>query len=447
MGQTLNPLQIIKESVLGYTHLTAANAVPSGPPSNISSNPMTLTGIKFSSAVEPCLQLDGGQGAKCCWVQIGATGTPFHVEHDDQFRLPRVAANIDVQVYLGACMHDLTSVTAWRGSPTPLPSLGPLPEVRKVPLQIGSALGSFITAPVYADMPRSAVAGPLAAPDTLSVYRVVATGSYFDEGIASLLPVSSTAPFEWRPDVESDARVVYGFFFDAPASTSELHAQVTLVEYGVGNPVAPPAFSPADLAPLAWYRADDLALADGANVDPWTDLSGNGFDLSSSGVNPTYHTNVINGHAIVRQTAATFSHGSFAYNAPLTIAFVLKGLTLVAGDIMLTDKTGFQYVTKDNGSIPYWMGISGTNQVNLPAFATAAFQCVQVFNGASSVCRVGGVQVATGDTGAIANTGLQFGAGGAAQPCDFAEVVLINRVLSADEIKALEAYFTNRYKV
>lgn len=54
-------------------------------------------------------------------------------------------------------------------------------------------------------------------------------------------------------------------------------------------------------AALAWYRADDLALADGADVTAWADASGNGYDLAPDGTPdtdwayPTLQTNELNG--------------------------------------------------------------------------------------------------------------------------------------------------------
>lgn len=61
-------------------------------------------------------------------------------------------------------------------------------------------------------------------------------------------------------------------------------------------------WTPAQIPGLiGWYKASSLALNDNDPVTTWTDLSGGGRDLTSSGTNrPTYKTNIINGKAVVR---------------------------------------------------------------------------------------------------------------------------------------------------
>lgn len=57
-------------------------------------------------------------------------------------------------------------------------------------------------------------------------------------------------------------------------------------------------FSPSDLSNLkVWYKADSLALGNGAGVASWPDSSGNGFDLydqNTSAKQPTFLTNQLN---------------------------------------------------------------------------------------------------------------------------------------------------------
>ncbi|MEM6524281.1 MAG: T9SS type A sorting domain-containing protein [Bacteroidota bacterium] len=43
-----------------------------------------------------------------------------------------------------------------------------------------------------------------------------------------------------------------------------------------------------------WLKADDLSLANGANVTSWADASGNGLSATSSGSPPTFSTNSVN---------------------------------------------------------------------------------------------------------------------------------------------------------
>jgi hypothetical protein len=57
---------------------------------------------------------------------------------------------------------------------------------------------------------------------------------------------------------------------------------------------------PLDLAPSAWYRADALNLADGADVSAWSDVSGNARHLDTSVGTQTFHKAAINGRPAVR---------------------------------------------------------------------------------------------------------------------------------------------------
>ena len=59
----------------------------------------------------------------------------------------------------------------------------------------------------------------------------------------------------------------------------------------------------------AWFDASQLALADGANVTLWPDLSGNSLDLTPIAAGrPTYQTNELNGLGVIRFTGAAGEH-------------------------------------------------------------------------------------------------------------------------------------------
>lgn len=69
--------------------------------------------------------------------------------------------------------------------------------------------------------------------------------------------------------------------------------------------VAPavPAFAPTDIADCVWWlRASSIGLSDGAAVEDWLDESGAGIHFGQATVarQPTYQTNVVNGHPVVR---------------------------------------------------------------------------------------------------------------------------------------------------
>lgn len=58
--------------------------------------------------------------------------------------------------------------------------------------------------------------------------------------------------------------------------------------------------SPSHYSPTAWYRAEDLDLADGADVTSWADASGNGRDLDTSVGTQTFVKSGLNGRPVVR---------------------------------------------------------------------------------------------------------------------------------------------------
>lgn len=65
----------------------------------------------------------------------------------------------------------------------------------------------------------------------------------------------------------------------------------------LGLPFARPnlAFTPLSLSPVAWYDASQLALANGDPISTLPDLSGNGWNMTSSGTaRPTFNSAGIN---------------------------------------------------------------------------------------------------------------------------------------------------------
>lgn len=99
-------------------------------------------------------------------------------------------------------------------------------------------------------------------------------------------------------------------------------------KYTLGAPIA--SFAPSDLSGLlGWYKADSLALSDGAAVSAWTDSSGAGHNLAQAtgGSQPTYHTAQLNGLPAVTfdGTADHMTTSAFASpTAGCTVIAVLK---------------------------------------------------------------------------------------------------------------------------
>lgn len=65
--------------------------------------------------------------------------------------------------------------------------------------------------------------------------------------------------------------------------------------------VWPSLFDPADYGTVGgWWRADSIAVSEGGSVTEWMDDSGNGRSFVVQNQAPTWHSSVLNGHAVVR---------------------------------------------------------------------------------------------------------------------------------------------------
>jgi hypothetical protein len=91
---------------------------------------------------------------------------------------------------------------------------------------------------------------------------------------------------------------------------------------------SPGATAPPSSGLVGWWRADDLALTDGAEVATWTDTSGTGSSLTqaTATARPLYRTNVVNGRSVVRFDGIDdFLAGTMTSVAqPTTFVYVFK---------------------------------------------------------------------------------------------------------------------------
>lgn len=155
---------------------------------------------------------------------------------------------------------------------------------------------------------------------------------------------------------------------------------------------------------LAQYRAQDLGLSDGSIVSTWSDLVG-ANDLSGTG---TYHTAGPNGKAYVSMTAAQRFISGSAFLGGRSVVDLYLVFRVPAQDgyyfASLCAATGY---TPSVGDYTMWGQPAGAYMVNSPHLGNngASLRTWVIgrflFNGASSVNRIGGVEV-TGDTGTIA---------------------------------------------
>lgn len=207
-----------------------------------------------------------------------------------------------------------------------------------------------------------------------------------------------------------------------------------------------------------WWKADSLSLTDGASVTSWTDSSGGGLTVSqgTSGNQPIYKTNILNGLPIVRfdGTNDYLSSGSdISQSQPFTIFGVGKPGTSGTG--------AFQDIIGGSGNVSFgfkensgnynflmWAGAALTDSVNY----SGTFTLISgIFNGGSSLGYVNGVQKVSGDPGASSIGTLGVGGDGLGSGGffngDIAEAIIYNRALTSTERLTVESYLGWKYNI
>lgn len=122
------------------------------------------------------------------------------------------------------------------------------------------------------------------------------------------------------------------------------------------------AFTPASLGTsvINWYSADSLALADGAAVSSWTDLSSFGrHAVQATGANqPVFKTNIMNGKPVIRFDGSNdILVASTAYPAAVSYFIVVKFASLANAYTSLYDSSQNSGTT--HGSTTFLIKSSG----------------------------------------------------------------------------------------
>lgn len=231
-------------------------------------------------------------------------------------------------------------------------------------------------------------------------------------------------------------------------------------------------FTPADLNPAGWGEASELTgLADADPVESWTDLSGNARHLAqgTAGNRPTFRTNVINGHPVVRFDGVDdrlFYGTNFQHTAEYTVATVVRqpvASTAIMNFGPDSDwNTGRQFQYRYNGSNLEHIVFTSTTT---PVYTDTAPVTRTNWNIVFGVSRTADVEVYVGNVsdGATARTGtpaahntkLALGASIAGSSGDWSQHfagdigswLLVPRALDATERSNLHTYWKNKYNL
>lgn len=228
----------------------------------------------------------------------------------------------------------------------------------------------------------------------------------------------------------------------------------TLSAWTQAQSASAPAFSPADLSPIGWWLADDLAGSEGATIALWPAHGGFGVDMYTDGADATpLHLAALGGHKTLGFGPAPASGAGdpagLVVPAVCTLYFVWENLTSATTAVLADLGPGGATIGLD-GSGHLYAHASATVTATTTFTGAGAWAGV-VFDGAASRvrARTGGTTVeATGNPGAAPGTGLYLGAEfgvGHEWRGDLAEVLVFDYALDSTQRTDLEAYLATRY--
>lgn len=167
---------------------------------------------------------------------------------------------------------------------------------------------------------------------------------------------------------------------------------------------------------IAQFDASALSLTDGGSVTTWTDETGNGNDLTAGNA-PTFVQSSMGGQPVVRfDGSSNYLDVTFGttYTQPNTIitAIRFEG-ALGTADVPVwfdgSDSSNRHYLDNE-GTTDDIRVFAGASLDTGYSVDNNAHLLTVIYNGSSSVVRVDGSQVATGDVGSQSLAGLTLGA-------------------------------------
>ena len=231
-----------------------------------------------------------------------------------------------------------------------------------------------------------------------------------------------------------------------------------------GDPgTAAAIINPSSISGLElWLRAEDLALADGASVATWTDLSTNSRNATQGTANlqPIYKTSILNGRAVVRFSATPngqedYMAGSSPSLTDFTVFMVAKWNSGTSSDAQIFSMgSGGGAFTVSSTSNKVTITRGATSQVfNDLSVVDGQFQILGIWHSA-----IGGHSAAknannSSDSGIVQGmgaTGGNYRVGANVTPSlmldgDIAEILVYSSELSGSQRSDLFRYLNSRY--
>jgi hypothetical protein len=222
---------------------------------------------------------------------------------------------------------------------------------------------------------------------------------------------------------------------------------------------------------LGWWAADDLALADNADVAAWAGKYGP--ELTSATNRPVFKTNIKNGLPAVRYTAANndsliTASGPWMRNVTGGTQFFVASRTGTGDQALMTiDKNlaGYDrfstYLAVTTGYVEVGGrrldadGYAGLVSTTPAPSSPAIIRSTRDWSAGTASIHVNGVATSvnnsaiqtSGSTSDTDSSGIRLGRANSSLPFDgdIFEVVVYERVLDAAEIAQVESYLTTKY--
>jgi hypothetical protein len=210
---------------------------------------------------------------------------------------------------------------------------------------------------------------------------------------------------------------------------------------------------------VGWYDAQSLSLNDGDTVSSWPDSDDGSDDLSAVENGATYQTSVLNGNPVVRFNGDDkYDNGGFASSKsqPITYIAVVQvdtgggGQPAIVNDYNKGNTFADWDILRWNDSNTAWEVYGGSGVSGGSNDGSSFYIVSGILDGASSIVRVDGSQVASGDAGDGNGSwdGIQVGEGGAGNYLtgDLAELLVCEANLdSTGEVSSEEQRMADRW--
>jgi hypothetical protein len=212
-------------------------------------------------------------------------------------------------------------------------------------------------------------------------------------------------------------------------------------------------------APALWLKPDAITgLSDGAAVATYVDSSGNSLDATqgTSGLRPTYKTNIKNGLPIVRWAGGQIMGSNASASGAQSAAFVFKSNSYgVRSLIGSSANGGFQFYTQTDATlqvVSQGVSVIGVSQKVAVAPGEWHIAIVTLQPGLAWTIDIDGVLAASGTTGTSLTAGLTtlIGANlGMTQNFDgdTGDIIKWNRALTPSERAGIAAELLTKWAI